>query len=178
MVNPKTGVKEHTLALGGRAFCCIFTLKHLIVSMEDGLMNWHKLDVPTFLANEKDDGTKRLTVLDEIGQEWNLGFTIGETGEHEVISHMHYSRSFKELVMGTTTGLFGRLEVEAEQLDEGEDEEGEGKKEEEKKILESQFIELGRYHTQPLCGIKELGDTTQLMTISTDHYMTLWEATT
>ena len=27
-------------------------------------------------------------------------------------------------------------------------------------------------------GIKELGETTQLMTISTDHYMTLWEATT
>ena len=49
--------------------------------------------------------------------------TIGETGETEFIAHMHYSRSFKQLVLGTETGVLGRLEVEAEMINYDEEEE-------------------------------------------------------
>lgn len=36
---------------------------------------------------------------------------------------------------------------------------------------------MGRFHTKNVTGIRELGDTTQLVTISEDHYMSIWEAT-
>jgi hypothetical protein len=36
---------------------------------------------------------------------------------------MHYSRSFRQIVIGTTTGLFGRVEIEAENIQEDEEEE-------------------------------------------------------
>ena len=39
------------------------------------------------------------------------------------------------------------------------------------------FNELGRFHTKNVTGIKELGESTQLVTISEDHYMSIWEAT-
>lgn len=90
---------------------------------------------------------------------------------------MHYTKSFKQLVMGTHTGLFGRLELEAEQINYEEDEE-EAAQAKEKKIIDHPFVELGRFHTKKLTGIRELGETTQLVTISEDHYMTVWEATT
>jgi len=41
----------------------------------------------------------------------------------EHIAHMHYTRGFKQLIMGTTTGVFGRLEVEAEAINYDEEEE-------------------------------------------------------
>jgi hypothetical protein len=78
--------------------------------------------------------------------------------------------------MGTDTGVFGRLEVEAEAINEEEEEE-EGAAEKEKKIITEPFLELGRFHTKKVTGIKELGESTQLITISEDHYMSVWEAT-
>lgn len=36
---------------------------------------------------------------------------------------MHYSRGFKKILMGTSYGLLGYLPVEAEKLDEEEDDE-------------------------------------------------------
>jgi WD40 repeat protein len=38
-------------------------------------------------------------------------------------------------------------------------------------------IELGHYHTKKINGIKELGDSTQVATISDDGYFIIWEAT-
>ena len=46
-----------------------------------------------------------------------------------------------------------------------EEEEDQNNKKE-KKILQEEFKELGRYHTKSVNGIRELGDTTQLVTIS------------
>ena len=90
---------------------------------------------------------------------------------------MHYTKSFKTLIMGTETGVFGRLDVQAEVINYEEDEE-EQNKQKEKKAIEVPFVELGRFHTKRVNGIKELGDSSQLITISEDHYMSLWEATT
>jgi WD40 repeat protein len=36
---------------------------------------------------------------------------------------------------------------------------------------------LGRFHTAPISGIRELDSSTQFITISEDHTMAIWEAT-
>ena len=75
------------------------------------------------MGEKGENHDRKLTVSQEVEQEWNLGLQIGETGENEFVAHMHYTKSFKTLVMGTHTGLFGRLELEAEQINYEEDEE-------------------------------------------------------
>lgn len=80
------------------------------------------------------------------------------------------------MVAGTESGVFGIIEIEAESIDEEEDEEDQNNKKE-KKILQEEFKELGRYHTKSINGIRELGDTTQIVTISQDHQLNIWEAT-
>lgn len=52
----------------------------------------------------------------------------------ECISHMHYNKSFKFIAMGTETGVFGYLNVEAEAINYDEEEE-ENQKQKERKTL-------------------------------------------
>lgn len=96
--------------------------------------------------------------------------------DSEPVAYMHYSKSFKKIIMGTQQGLIGILAVEAEAVNEDE-EEDENQQEKEKKMVVTPFVELGRFHTQKVTGIKELGESTQLVTISEDMTMALWEAT-
>jgi len=44
-------------------------------------------------------------------------------------------------------------------------------------VLDTPFVELGRFHTKRVNGIRELGSTTQLITISDDQTAAVWEAT-
>jgi hypothetical protein len=89
---------------------------------------------------------------------------------------MHYNRNFKFIAMGTETGVFGYLNIEAEAINYDEEDE-ENQKQKERKTITEAFNELGRFHTKNVNGIKELGESTQLVTISEDHYMSIWEAT-
>ena len=116
-------------------------------------------------------------MLEEIEQDFYINIKVGESDIPDFISHMHYTKSFKTLVMGTETGVFGRLEIEAEAIND-EDEDYDNQQKKERKTIEAPFIELGRFHTKRVTGLKELGPTTQLVTISEDHYMSIWEVTT
>lgn len=102
---------------------------------------------------------------------------IGESDERETINYIHYSKSFKQLIMGTQTGLIGRLEVEAEAVLE-DDNQSENQQQKEKVIIDKPMIPLGRFNTKKITGLKELGASTQIITGSEDHYLTIWEATT
>ena len=62
--------------------------------------------------------------------------------------------------MGTTQGLIGVLGVEAEAINEDEENEEDQHKEKETKVIDTPFVELGRYHTKKINGLRELGDTT------------------
>lgn len=64
----------------------------------------------------------------------------------DYLTHIHYTRSFKTLVGGTETGIFGTLAIEAVPNDEEEDEE-EQNEAKEKKIHTEEFKVLGRFHT-------------------------------
>ena len=89
---------------------------------------------------------------------------------------MKYSRSYKKILIGTQNGILAKLPVEAEKLDE-EEEEDDGQKEKQKKVLDVPLEILGRFHTAPISGIRELDSSTQFITISEDHTMAIWEAT-
>lgn len=158
MVSPKSLKKENELFLANRCACVTFTHVHLIVSQEDGIIQWFKIEPPD-IYNEKEKEDPKLKILDEVEQEFDLGMNIGETGEKEYIAHMHYSKDFGQLIMGTHSGLFGRLEVQAENNLDEEDEE-ENQKNKEKKIIDQPFVQLGRFNTKRLTGLRELGETT------------------
>lgn len=72
---------------------------------------------------------------------------------------MHYSKAYDVLIMGTETGVFGILRIQAEAINYDEDED-EQQKNKERKTITEQFIELGRFHTKNVNGIKELGEST------------------
>lgn len=77
--------------------------------------------------------------------------------------------------MGTQNGILAKLPFEAEKL--SEEEEEEDQKEKQKKVLDIPLEFLGRFHTAPISGIRELDSSTQFITISEDHTMAIWEAT-
>ena len=59
--------------------------------------------------------------------------------------------------MGTTQGLIGVLGVEAEAINEDEEnEEDQHGKEKETKVIDTPFVELGRYHTKKINGMRSL----------------------
>lgn len=95
--------------------------------------------------------------------------------EGACFAFMHYNKSFKKIVMGTVAGRIGVLPVEAETNQEDEENEDEEVKKE--VVITQSFHELGSFHTGRVTGIRELGESTQLVTISEDCSMALWEAT-
>lgn len=94
-VDPKSGKQVNQVSLSSKPACCTLTHKHMLVSLEEGLIQWLKLELPEAVIGDKDKSSQHIKVLDEVEQEFRLGMTIGETGEYEFIAHMHYSRSFK-----------------------------------------------------------------------------------
>ena len=130
----------------------------MIVSLEEGLIQWMKLELPDVIVGDKEGVDQSLKVLDEVEQEYQLSIYVGESEEHDHMTHIHYCKNFKTLIMGTETGVLGRLEVQAEAINYDEEEE-EGQQAKEKKILTQSFQELGRFHTMKINGISELGDT-------------------
>lgn len=91
---------------------------------------------------------------------------------------MKYSRSHKKIVIGTQNGVLALLPVEAELLDEDEEDEENAGKEKQKKGIDVPLQVIGKYHTGPIVSIKHLLGTTQFITISEDQTMAVWEATT
>lgn len=61
--------------------------------------------------------------------------------------------------MSTKDGQIGILAVEAELINE-EEEDDENLEDKEKKIISTPFVELGRFHTKKINGIRELGEST------------------
>lgn len=59
---------------------------------------------------------------------------MGESEVSDYISHLHYSKTFNAMLCGTETGVFGILNIEAETINE-EDEEEDHAQKKEKRIL-------------------------------------------
>jgi WD40 repeat protein len=73
--------------------------------------------------------------------------------------------------------MLGKLAIPAEKQDEEEEDQYQGQKDKVKKLLDQPIQLLGRFHTAPISGIRELNDSTQFVTISEDSTLAIWEAT-
>lgn len=136
------------------------------------MIQWYRTEMPEInfkSNNDQQQDNNKLTITDEVDQEYKFeasqlsAAAIDATAEVPVepIAYMKYSRSFKKIIMGTTQGLIGILAVEAEAVNEDEEpEEDHNGSNKETKIIETPFVELGRYHTKKVNGIRELGNTT------------------
>jgi hypothetical protein len=111
MVDPKSGVLEHQLHTTSRPVACILTQKHLIVSLEEGMIVWHSVEQPDMIVGDIDPHTQKMKILDDIEQDFTLNIKVGESDIPEYISYMHYSKNYDTLIMGTETGVFGILQV-------------------------------------------------------------------
>lgn len=131
----------------------------MVISTEDGQIFWHTLELPEMVVGDRDPHESKLKVLDEIDYDFALDIKVGESDMAECISNMHYNKNYKNIVMGTETGVFGYLNVEAEAINYDEEDE-ENQKKKERKQLTVPFNELGRFHTKNVNGIKELGEST------------------
>jgi len=52
-----------------------------------------------------------------------FGVKVGESEVSDYISHLHYSKTFNAILCGTETGVFGILNIEAEIINEEDEEE-------------------------------------------------------
>jgi hypothetical protein len=168
-INSRNAQEEASVSLPSRPLTLILTQKHMIVSMEDGLIQWYHTEMPELnFKNPEANQDNHITVTEDVDQEYRFepaqlsaNLDANEEVPPEPIAFMHYSRSYKKIIMGTTQGLIGLLSIEAEALN--EDEEGEEDahgKQKETKVLDTPFVELGRFHTKKVNGIRELGDST------------------
>ena len=85
---------------------------------------WHAIEPPDVVVGDIDPHTQKMKILDDIEQDFTLNIKVGESDVPEYISYMHYTRGYDVMVMGTDTGVFGILKVQAEAInyDEEEDE--------------------------------------------------------
>lgn len=54
------------MTLPSRAACMLITHVHMIISMEEGLIQWFKLEQPEFNLNDKEGADQKLRILDEV----------------------------------------------------------------------------------------------------------------
>lgn len=73
--------------------------------------------------------------------------------------------------------MLGKLAIVAEKVEE-EEEEQNYQRDKAKKVLDVPLTLLGRFHTAPISGIRELPESTQFVTISEDNTLAIWETTT
>jgi hypothetical protein len=108
-----------------------------------------------------------MKILDQVDYEWDFYQNTSKvTGEQDdalryPAAYLRYSRSHSQILLGTQSGLLGKIAVAAEkQEDEEEDNQNYGQKEKVKKTLEVDLQLLGRFHTAPITGIRELPEST------------------
>jgi hypothetical protein len=134
-VDTKTSKLEIEIPLNTKATSLLFTQRHIIVSLDDGMMQWLRVENPPDVLIQNDKGEapdQQLKIFPEqVDMEWSFckedgqQVLIGESDVPDYITYMHYSRSFKTLICGTESGIFGKLDVEAEgPPEEDEDDEG------------------------------------------------------
>ena len=65
-VNPKENKLEHQVSLTSRPVATVLTQKHMIVSLEEGIILWLKLELPEVGIGDKEGADQSVKVLDEI----------------------------------------------------------------------------------------------------------------
>ncbi len=112
---------EPGLELDSVPHTTLLTQKHMIVSTDDGLISWFKVEPPYLSADGKFDNSQCTKFL-EVDQEYNFADQL-RADSRAPASYMKYSRKHASIVIGTQNGCLATLSVPAEPLDEDEDDE-------------------------------------------------------
>jgi len=175
---------EQTLELNAIPLTTLLTQKSIIISTDDGLLTWYRVEQPLENPDNTIEDSMAIHLLDQVDYEYDFFENKAKaTGEGEdaaryPAAYIKYSRSYSQILLGTQNGMLGKLAIVAEKQDEEEEEQGYGNQDKQKKTLDVPLTLLGRFHTAPISGIRELNDSTQFMTISEDHTIGIWETTT
>jgi len=119
--NPHIG---KTLSLHSTPLASVMTPKHLIVSEENGMINWYRIEHPFDNAKPED---KFITIMDEVDKEYNFREALPPDSESPA-HYMIYSKSHAHLLLGTANGVLSLLNVASEKVTD-EDYEQEGQEE-------------------------------------------------
>jgi len=147
--NPHIG---KALNLDSEPLSTVMTPKHLIVSEANGMIHWYRIEHPFENAKPED---KFITIFDEIDKEYNFLEQLPESAAAPA-SHMHYTKSHQNLLIGTTNGILSLLNVPAEKFSE-EEEDQEKEEEQKQQTLYNELKNLGRFHTARVNAVKPLG---------------------
>lgn len=66
MINSSTAQEESSLSIPSRALCLILTQKHLIVSLEDGLIQWYRTEMPQMNFKNEPAQDNHITITEDI----------------------------------------------------------------------------------------------------------------
>ena len=159
-----TGEEKMKISLEDVPRNLILTQRHLIVALDNKRVLWYSALPPEerITSQQVLQKDKLIQLQDEITQEY-----VFENGG---IKYMRYTKNFKKIVFGCEDGFLATLSVEAELYNEEEEDDDE-RSVKEMKTINTPLSELGKYHTKTINGIKELGETTQVVTVSDDHYL-------
>ncbi len=109
-INSKTCAEETSVSLPGRPLSLLLTQKQMIVSLDDGLIQWYRTEMPeiNFKAGTDANQDNHITVTEDVDQEYRFEsaqLSANDDGTAdtppEPIAFMHYTRSYKKIIMGT-----------------------------------------------------------------------------
>lgn len=104
----------------------VMTPNHIIVSEVNGMINWYRVEHPFENAKPEE---KFITVFDDVDKEYNFKAQLPEDASCPA-NFMVYTKSHQNLLIGTTNGILGMLNVPAEKI--SDEDYDEGKEEEQK----------------------------------------------
>jgi hypothetical protein len=72
MINSSNGQEESSLNTPCRALSLLLTQKHLIVSLEDGLIQWYRTEMPQINFKSEANQDSHITITEDIDQEYKF----------------------------------------------------------------------------------------------------------
>eukprot|EP01022_Parablepharisma_sp_SALTPOND_P004031 TRINITY_DN1173_c0_g1_i1.p1 TRINITY_DN1173_c0_g1~~TRINITY_DN1173_c0_g1_i1.p1 ORF type:complete len:1181 (-),score=200.28 TRINITY_DN1173_c0_g1_i1:8215-11757(-) len=158
----------------------LLTQTQLIVSLSDGTLKWYEYSYEASGTIKKGSTIGKTDIAGTIGKDPQQEITI----EYGPFCYMIYNNPMTKIVGTTIKGTIVMVPCEAqceeeeeEQIDvlpTGKDADAGAKPKEKPKILPAK---LGDFLTHKIIGIKELPGSTQVVTVSTDGTVCLWENT-
>ena len=158
-------IELSSLMLTSNPLSLIITQVHLIVAQSDCVMNWFNIE-----EHENKDTKEAISVVaTKVDKEFTL--------ENEPFTRMYYNKGMKQIIGYSSNGQLRILPEVAENKDEdiGEFDEDEEHREDQIKTLSLLTMKVGGFHTAGVKGVKDLGDSTQLCSISEDERLFIWE---
>lgn len=71
-VDSQTAQEENALSLSARPLTCLLTQRHMIVSTEDCMLSWYRVQQPELVIGNDANADSKLTITEDIDQEYRF----------------------------------------------------------------------------------------------------------